>query len=173
MYAMNRSVTLIALTTACVLLADCNASRESTTKQDAAKGVGSQAALELKATTAQLMSRVLEPPADLVWAVGGSVVTEKGEQPLAPKNEAEWIVVRNAAVTVAETSNLLLLAPHVRDQGDWVAITRRLIDEANKYVQAAEAKDLETMFTAGGDMYQACLDCHAKYKDAIGQQLKK
>jgi hypothetical protein len=164
---------MAAVATVCALFAGCNASKEAASKQDAAKGISSEAALELKATTAQLMSRVLEPPADLVWAVGGSVVTEKGEQPLAPKNEAEWIVVRNAAVTVAETSNLLLLAPHVRDQGDWVAITRRLIDEANKYVQAAEAKDLETMFTAGGDMYQACSDCHAKYKDAIGQQLKK
>jgi hypothetical protein len=117
------------------------------------------------------MSHVLDPNADIVWAAVGSVVTEKGEQQLAPKTDAEWTAIRNAAVTVAETGNLLLLAPHARDQGDWAVMTRKMIDEANKCVQAIEAKDLETLFTAGGDLYIACSECHAKF--VIGEPVKK
>jgi hypothetical protein len=161
------------LAVAGALLLGCNASQESSAKQGAGKSTGSEAlpTLELKATTAQLMSHVLDPHAYIVWNAVGSVVTEKGEEQLAPKTDAEWTAIRNAAVTVAETSNLLLLAPHARDQGDWVAMTRKLIDEANKCVQAIEAKDKETLLTTGGDMYEACTACHAKY--VIGQALKK
>ena len=117
MYTMNRYVSMAVLATAYALLAGCNASKESATKQGG-KDAGSVPTLELKATTAQLMSHVLDPHADIVWAAVGSVVTEKGEQQLAPKTDAEWTAVRNAAVTVAETGNLLLLAPHARDQND-------------------------------------------------------
>jgi cytochrome c556 len=45
-----------------------------------------------------------------------------------------------------------------------------MIDEANKCVAAAEAKDLEALFTAGGDLYLACTACHAKY--LVGEPLK-
>ena len=170
MYAMNR-FTMAVLATTCALLAGCNASKESATEQGRGKDAGSLPALELKATTAQLMNHVLDPHADIVWAAVGSIVTEKGEEQLAPKTDAEWTAIRNAAVTVAETGNLLLLPPHARDQGDWVAMTRKMISEANKCVQAIEAKDLETLFTAGGDMYIACSECHAKY--VIGEPVKK
>ena len=50
-------------------------------------------------------------------------------------------------------------------------MTRKMIDEANKCVQAIEAKDLETLFTAGGDLYIACSECHAKY--VIGAPVNK
>jgi predicted small secreted protein len=172
MYAIkNRWVTMVALAMACALSAGCNGSKESSTKQGVGKDSGSAPALDLKATTAQLMGHVLDPHADIVWAAVGSVVTEKGEEQLAPKTDAEWTAIRNAAVTVAEAGNLLLLPPHARDQGDWVAMTRKMIAEANKCVQAIEAKDLETLFTAGGDMYIACSECHAKY--VIGEPIKK
>jgi hypothetical protein len=162
---------MVALAMAGALVAGCNASQESATEQGGGKETGSAPALDLKATTAQLMSHVLDPNADIVWAAVGSVVTEKGEQQLAPKTDAEWTAIRNAAVTVAETGNLLLLAPHARAQGDWAVMTRKMIDEANKCVQAIEAKDLETLFTAGGDLYIACSECHAKF--VIGEPVKK
>jgi hypothetical protein len=160
MRMMIRPVTILAAAIGCVLLAGCNASQESAPKEAASAGAP---ALELKANTAQLMNWILDPQSDVVWAAVGSIITEKGEEQLAPKTEEEWMKVRNAAATVAEASNLLLLAPHARDQADWAAMTRKVIEEANKCLQAAEAKDLETLFTAGGDMYIACKACHAKY----------
>jgi hypothetical protein len=173
MYMKSNSITIVVLAVASALLLGCNASQESSTKPGTGKSSGAEAlpTLELKATTAQLMRHVLDPHGDIVWAAVGSVVTEKGEEQMAPKTDAEWTAIRNAAVTVAETSNLLLLAPHVRDQGDWVAMTHTLIKEANKCVEAVEAKDKDALFTAGGDMYEACSACHAKY--VIVDPLKK
>jgi len=167
MRTMIKSVYLVAIGSA--LLSGCNASQESAPKESTA--ANSAPTLQLKATSAQLMNQILDPQADIVWAAVGSIITKEGEQQLAPKTDAEWTVVRNAAAIVAETSNLLMLAPHARDQGDWVAMTRRVIDKANECVQAAEAKDIETLFTAGGDMYIACTACHAKY--VIGEPLKE
>jgi deferrochelatase/peroxidase EfeB len=168
MRTMIRPVVMAVMAISSVLLVGCNASQDSAPKEAAPVGAPS---LELKATTAQLMNWILDSRADVVWAAVGSVITEKGEEQLAPKTDEEWNAVRNAAAIVAETGNLLMLAPHARDQGDWTAMTRTMIEEANKCVQAAEAKDLETLFTAGGDMYLACTACHAKY--VIGEPLKK
>jgi len=167
MLTITRSVLLLLTGIGSALLVGCNASKEPAAQEGAA---GAGPTLELKASTAQLMNWILDARADVVWASVGSIITEKGEEQLAPKTEEDWAEVRNAAATVAEAGNLLLLAPHVRDQGDWVAMTRKMIEEANKCVQAAEAKDLETLFTAGGDMYLACTACHAKY--VLGEPLK-
>lgn len=164
MRTMIKSVTMVMLAIGSAALAGCGKSQES----EPAKSV-SAPTLAMKATTAQLMNQ-MDPHADLVWAAVGSIITEKGEEQLAPKSDEEWMLVRNAAVTVAEIGNLLMLAPHARDQGDWIAMTRKMIEEANKCVEATEAKDLETLFTAGGDMYIACTACHAKY--VIGEPLK-
>jgi hypothetical protein len=50
-------------------------------------------------------------------------------------------------------------------------MARAMIDRANDCVQAAEAKDLEALFTQGGELYLACTACHAKY--VIGQAAKQ
>ena len=115
------------------------------------------------ANTMQLMTWILDPRADVVWGSVGTVVTDKGEEKLVPKTDAEWNEVRDAAATVAEITNLLMLPPHVRDQGDWASMARKVIEKANKCVEAAEAKDAEALFTDGGDLYLACVACHAKY----------
>jgi len=167
MRTMIRSLPLFVVAIGSTLLVGCNASKDSEADKTAS---ATAPKFELKATTAQLMNWILDDRADVVWASVGSIITEKGEEQLAPKTEEDWAAVRNAAATVAQAGNLLLLAPHARDQGDWAAMTHKMIEEANKCVQAAEAKDLETLFTAGGDMYLACTACHAKY--VIGEPVK-
>jgi hypothetical protein len=152
-----------------VSLMGCNSSQ--TTASGEANSATALPALHTKANTKELMNWILDPHADLVWAAVGSVVTSEGEQKTAPKTDAEWNAVRNAAATVAETGNLLLVAPHARDGSDWVAMTNKMIDDANKCVEAAEAKDIEGMFTAGGDLYAACTACHTKY--VIGEPGKE
>jgi len=159
---------IVAMTFICSLVIGCSKSDDATKEPTVA--VSSAPTLQLKANTAQLMNHILDPQADIVWAAVGSIVTKDGEQQLAPKNDAEWTVVRNAASVVAESSNLLLLAPHSRDQNDWATFTKKTIEEANRCVEAAEAKDLEMLFTAGGDLYLACTACHAKY--VIGEPMK-
>jgi hypothetical protein len=111
----------------------------------------------------QLMSWVIDPSTDVVWAAVGTIVTTEGRQEIAPRTDDEWTAVRNSAAIVAESGNLLMLPGRARNQDDWMVKARGLIDAASEAVKAAEAKDTEALFTAGGDIYQACTDCHAKY----------
>lgn len=128
-----------------------------------------QPGFALKASTAQLMNWVLDVQSDIVWAAGGTIVTERGEEQLIPKTDAEWNALRNAAATVAESTNLLLLPPHARDDHDWAAMTLKVVEKANECVAAAEAKDIDALFTAASDMYLACTACHAKF--VIGEPM--
>jgi hypothetical protein len=146
------------------LLAGCNASQEPEQKTVVATPFSNQA------TMMQLMNWVFDTQADVVWAVGGTIITPEGETHIIPKNDDEWNAVRNAAVTVAEAGNLLMIEGRARDSGDWIKYARLMIDKANECVQAAEAKDVEAVFTAGSDLYLACTACHAQY--VIGEPLK-
>ena len=117
-----------------------------------------------------LMNAVFDANADIVWAQGGTIVTKDGEQKVVPKTDEEWTRVRNAAVTVAEAGNLLMLEGRAVDRDDWMAKSRDFIDKANETVKAAEAKDIEGLFTAGGDMYLACTACHSKYVIGVAEK---
>jgi hypothetical protein len=163
-----RTVRLFSLLSGIVLFG-CNSSQTSTSANSPSTNAASPSFSNVT-TVKQLMGWIIDPNAAKVWAAVGSVVTPEGEQKLAPKTDEEWVAVRNAAATVAETGNLLMLAGRARDQADWMSMTRAMIDKANESLQAAEAKDVEAMFTSGGDLYLACTACHAKY--LIGEPLK-
>jgi len=113
--------------------------------------------------TKQLMSWVLDPQADIVWASVATIVTAEGKQEIAPKTDEEWAAVRNSAALVAEGANLLMLPGRAVNQDDWMQKSRALIDAANVVLKAVEAKDAPAVFTAGSDMYLACSACHAAY----------
>jgi hypothetical protein len=80
-----------------------------------------------------------------------------------PRTDDEWAAVRNAAITVAESGNLLMLTPRAKDDGEWMRASQALIETGTAAMRAAEAKDPDALFRVGGDMYSACLNCHQKY----------
>jgi hypothetical protein len=115
----------------------------------------------------QLMAAVVEPAAEVYWDAVGSVVDEKGTTDFAPASDEEWIAVRNSAMVVAESGNLLMMASRARDQGDWIRMSQALVEAGKEAVAAAEAKDTEAVFAAGGQLYEACSGCHATYAVAL------
>lgn len=111
----------------------------------------------------QLMNWVIEPAAGEVWASVGTIVRMDGEEEIAPRTDDEWNAVRNGAATVAESANLLMLPGRARNQDDWMTKARNLSEAATAALRATEVKDTEALFAAGGTIYDACSDCHAKY----------
>jgi hypothetical protein len=111
----------------------------------------------------QLMNWILDPNADVVWAAVGTIVTAEGEQKFMPETDEEWTKVRNAAATVVESGNLLMMDGRARNADDWMKKVQEMMRRASEVLQAAEAKDADALFTAGSDMYLACSDCHAQY----------
>ncbi|HJP40064.1 MAG TPA: hypothetical protein QF499_13200 [Gammaproteobacteria bacterium] len=115
------------------------------------------------ADTKQMMDWILDPHADVIWASAGSVVTAEGTQDLAPTTEEGWVTVRNAAATIAEFSNLLMMPEHARERAGWVEIAQGLQATAVQLINAADHHDADAVFNYGGQLYDVCVSCHQIY----------
>jgi hypothetical protein len=115
----------------------------------------------------QLMQAVVDPAADVVWGAVGTIDSKDGVEEIYPKNEAEWLVVRNGAITLAEGGNLLMMDGRARDRGEWVKYSQELIEVATKALRAAERQDKDAIFLVGGEIYAVCSGCHQHYQIKI------
>lgn len=111
----------------------------------------------------QIMASVIEPAADLYWDAVGVVVDAEGEHQMAPTNDEEWLAVRNAAYTVAEAGNLLMLPGYALDDAAWITMSQALVEVGERAVEAADARSLDAVFDMGAEVYYVCTNCHATY----------
>ena len=111
----------------------------------------------------QIMEGAIHPASEVVFEAVGTVLTLSGVEEIAPKNDEEWDKVRESAVVLAESGNLLLIGDRVKDKGDWVKMSHALTDAGLVALKAAEAKNAPALFEAGGQVFDACSQCHTKY----------
>ena len=116
------------------------------------------------ASVKQIMNAITGPAATVVYDAVGYVVTAEGIEEIIPQNDEEWTVIANSAAALVESGNLLLLGDRAVDDGDWVTITRALIDTGTTALRAAEAQDVEGILAVGVDINTTCDDCHAQYQ---------
>jgi hypothetical protein len=119
------------------------------------------------ADTNHRMQSVVDPNADTIWESVKTIATVGSTEEIRPRTDEQWAAVRNAAVTVAEAGNLLMIVPRAKDGGEWMARAQEMVDTGEAAVRAAEAKNADRLFTVGGDIYEACSHCHQQYMDAI------
>jgi hypothetical protein len=110
----------------------------------------------------QTMELIIDPAADLVWDSAGTVVTETGEQDLAPDSPEAWVEVEAAAAVLTEAGNLLMM-PGRSAGPDWDQHARDLINTGKLAMAAARQQDADALFDAGGRIYEVCLACHNQY----------
>ena len=144
---------------AAMVVVGCSGSKEP----PAATPAAAAAPFHTELTTKQLMTWIIDPNATAIWGSVGSVSTDKGTEEKHPQTDAEWATFRNAAATLVESGNLLMLDGRAVDKEQWLATARGMADAAAQVLQAAEAKDVEAYFDAGGALYEACTACHSKY----------
>jgi cytochrome c556 len=80
-----------------------------------------------------------------------------------PTTDEQWVNVERAALSLAESGNLLLIPGRAVDDGDWSRFSHMLIDTAAQAYTAAQAKDSNGVSDAGNVIYEACEGCHKKY----------
>jgi hypothetical protein len=114
----------------------------------------------------QLMGPI-DASADVIWEATGEIISKDGVVQRRPKNQAEWDAVRNAAIMITESGNLLMMTPRAKDGDVWMERSQAMIDTGLAAWKAAEAKNVDQLFTVGGDVYEACSQCHRRYMDAI------
>lgn len=117
----------------------------------------------------QIMAAIIDPEADVVWASVGTIIDEKGITEIEPRTQEEWDAVRNAAWTITESGNLLMIGARPRDSDEWMRMSQALIEVGHQVVRAAENKDKEAIFQLGGDLYNVCTNCHEKYNINLRQ----
>ena len=157
---MTKAMTLTARVPLCaMLLVGCGGSPPP----PAAAPTAAAPPFHTTLTTKQLMSWIIDPTADEIWNSVGTITSEKGVEELQPKTDEEWATYRNAAAMLIESGNLLMLDGRAQDKDQWMATARGMADAAALVLEAAEAKDVEAYFNAGGALYEACTACHSKY----------
>ena len=105
------------------------------------------------ASVLQLHQAMIDPASDVVF---------KGVE--TPVDDAAWAAVRNSAVILAESGNLLMIAGRAKDTGDWMNHSRALAEYGAAPLRAAEKKDPDALLAAGDKIVAVCMDCHEKYR---------
>lgn len=91
----------------------------------------------------------------------------------APKTDADWANVLEHATQLAAGGALVRVAgPGVNDarwvaEPDWQKFAREMSDAAEAAIKAGEAKNLEALVAANGQLVQSCEGCHKAFKPEL------
>jgi hypothetical protein len=141
-------------------------------------------------TVREIMQSVVEPSAQGLWDSVGTISNEKGTFNLEPRTDAEWAAVRRHAVTLLESTNLLVIpGRHIAQNGAvtskaddadpgselhpaeiekrmlenwpvWVGMAHALHDSAQTMLRTIDKKDVTGLESTGSDLDGVCESCH-------------
>jgi len=133
-------------------------------------------------TLAQVMRGVYFPNANLIF----DVQSNDPGAPSGARNESSggasarfaniysgWQVVENAAIVMAESTDLLLYPGRLCQNGkpvpvgraDWATYVQGLRNAGLAALEVARTKDLERMIEVTNTVADACSNCHEPYRD--------
>lgn len=140
------------------------------------------------ATLQEIMTAIIDPNIDFVWNSVSSVSTAKGTEEKQPKTDEDWQILRQHALVVAEAANLLLVenrpiaAQNVitssggaelnpsdinllinSQRGEYTSRVLSLQTAAQGLIAAIDTKNVEALEQAGGEVEQACEQCHSQF----------
>ena len=70
---------------------------------------------------------------------------------------------------VAESANLLMMPGRARDQKQWMADAKLMLDAGAAAVKAAKAKDVAAISALSDQLMESCTSCHRHYRQGYGQ----
>jgi hypothetical protein len=139
------------------------------------------------ASIQELMQAEIDTSADGVWNAVESISTPAGNEERLPRTPEEWIAARNAAITLVEATNLLVIDGRRVGAKDFPAEAEGALDSLHiqalvdakrptfnafaaalreaglAAIAAIDAKDPTALVKAGGDIDQVCEACHLTF----------
>lgn len=110
------------------------------------------------ATVRQLMLDMIYPASnDLL------LIVDRG----GPKDEGEWSAVRRDALNLSESGNLLMMPGRMKNQGDWIAQVKMLVDVGTSAYKAAGEKNVQALAGAAGRIDASCTGCHKQFRPNV------
>lgn len=142
------------------------------------------------ASMLDLMAGPIDAAADALWDAAGTESTPKGLVDKAPKTDADWAKLRQQAVLLAETANLLMIEGRVvahpgqtlenpPGEGDFTpeqslaeinanraafnGFAKVMQDTAVTAIKAIDGRNVDGLLEAGGNLDEACEACHKRF----------
>lgn len=138
----------------------------------------------------ELMKYMIDPLSDNIFDAAGSTITAAGTVDRAPKTDEDWEKVRVGAVTLVEGIYLLKIPRPFTPPGDnnnsdgpdapelspaqitakveadpvlWDAKIEALRNVGLEVLEIVKKKDAAALLDAGGDLDEACENCHIEF----------
>jgi hypothetical protein len=112
----------------------------------------------------QVMKGIVGPAAAVVFTSVSSTTTASGREDKAPRTDEEWEAVGNSAAALAEAGNLLMMEGRAVDKGEWIKMSKAMIDAAKVALKATEAKSADDVLASGDAINVSCDNCHRRYQ---------
>jgi hypothetical protein len=112
----------------------------------------------------QIMKGIVGPAANVVFTSVSFTTTASGTEDKAPRTDEEWEAVGNSAVALAEAGNLLMMDGRAVDKGEWIKMSKAMIDAAKVALKATEAKSSGDVLASGDAINVSCDNCHRRYQ---------
>jgi hypothetical protein len=136
------------------------------------------------------MLDVVDHNADILWESVATISGPKGVEERQPRTDKEWAAVRTNALLVIEGANMLMVegrkvarpgqqleepggatdftpaqaqAEIDKDRPAFIVFAHSLQDAAGSALAAIEKRDANALLEAGGDLDEACENCHKRY----------
>ncbi len=110
-------------------------------------------------TMSDLMVKIIYPTSDALFYI----------ESRTPKTDAEWAALEGQALMLAESANLLMMPGRARDQKQWMADAKLMLDAGAAAVTAAKAKDVEAISALSDQLLESCTACHRHYRPNYGK----
>lgn len=118
----------------------------------------------------EFMNLVLEPIADSLWDSAGWIDDiEEGYFELYPTTAEGWEALRQKAAQIVEAGNALSLPGRAYDDDAWLTYAQAMSNVGLQAMEAAAARDEESTFQAGAQLYSVCTACHQAYNPELSR----
>jgi len=129
---------------------------------------------------AQVMRGILFPNSNIIFDAQNNDPTKKKADEQFGNPYGGWQNVENAAIALAEASNLLIIPGRVCSNGkpapnaqpDWPKLVQGLRDASMASYKAAQSKNMDNIVDAAGTLTEACSACHDKYREKPNLSLR-
>jgi Cytochrome C' len=135
---------------------------------------------KVQGNLAQVMRGILFPNSNIIFDAQNNDPTKKKEDAAFGNPYGGWQSVENAAIALAESSNLLIIPgrmcsngkPAPMNQADWPKLVQGLRDASMAAYKAAQTKNMDNIVDAAGTLTEACSNCHDKYREKPNLSLR-
>ena len=106
-----------------------------------------------------LMAKFLYPAMDALFYI----------ETRTPADTAAWNLLEGQTLMIAESANLLMLPGRARDQDQWMADSKLLLDAGAAALKAVKARDVAAIVAMNDQLVASCATCHRHYRPGYGQ----